>query len=125
MRFTLSSLKSSYINVLQVVIEQFSPVLTAEALQTDRMVEGLRLQPTSIHRYIGSGFATTLLLEVFIKLKETSNFNFIHKKRLIRFSSHHLAELGVTYVFHLQLAEKRVIAFLFATIERFSLDFYG
>ena len=40
-------------------------------------------------------------------------------KRQIRFLSHPLEELGVTYGIHLYLAEKRVIDFLFAIIELF------
>jgi len=39
----------------------------------------------------------------------------------IRFLSHPLLELGVTYALHLLLVGKRVVDFLFAIIERFSL----
>jgi len=40
-------------------------------------------------------------------------------KRQIRFLSHPLGELGVTYGLHLSLIEKRVVDFLFAIIELF------
>jgi len=38
-------------------------------------------------------------------------------KRRIRYLSHHLGELGVTYALQLQLVGKRVVDFLFAIIE--------
>ena len=46
---------------------------------------------------------------------------FYSQKRQICFLSHPLGDLGVMYALHLQLVGKRVVDFLFAIIERFSL----
>jgi len=44
-------------------------------------------------------------------------------KQQICFSSHPLGELGVTYELHLLLVGKRVVDFIFAITELFSLSF--
>ena len=44
-------------------------------------------------------------------------------KRQIRFLSHPLGQLGVTYGLLLQLAEKRVVDFLFPIIELFASSY--
>jgi len=56
----------------------------------------------------------------FVYYKNAKEFVF---KRQIRFSSHPLGELGVTYGLHLYLVEKRVVDFLLAIIKLFSLAF--
>jgi len=53
----------------------------------------------------------------FIQLKLT----FVPKKGKVRFLSHPLGDLEVTYAFHLQLVGKPVYDFLFVIIELFSL----
>jgi len=75
---------------------------------------------------LGNGSTTTLLLEVFTQTNFAADFillNFYSQKRQIRFLSHHLVELGVTYALHLYLVGKCVVDFLFAINEHFWLAF--
>jgi len=82
-------------------------------------VEGLAFPPTSMYRSIGNECITTLPLEVFSQRNFVAGFiqlklTFIPKK--VRFLSHPLGDLEVTYALHLKLVGKPVYDFLFVII---------
>ena len=77
-----------------------------------------------MYRSIGNECITTLPLEVFSQRNFVAGFiqlklTFIPKK--VRFLSHPLGDLEVTYALHLKLVGKPVYDFLFVIIELFSL----
>jgi len=120
------------VDVLLAIIEFFLLALTTAALLSEicrnrRFSTGLghleRNRNPSMDRY--NNVSTTLPLEVFTRRNFAADFF----RQKLKFSQkianrvlcHPLGDLGVTYTVHLWLVGKRVVDFLLALIELFSL----